>query len=106
MTRLARLVDDSDPAETVLVLGGEHGVVTLHVSLCGVPQAMVLHSPREVPGWVQTVRCCRMEMQCWCLTSVTEDELAGNLGGALLPVDEPYLWGQMEDCYRLYLERA
>lgn len=103
MSWLARLVDDSDPGETVMVLGGEHGVVTLHLSLCGVPQSMVLHSPAAFRGWDGPMRCSRMEMSCWCLSSITDEEMAGllaeySIGG------EDALWALMENDYRLYLK--
>jgi hypothetical protein len=96
------MVDDSDPAEAVMVLGGEHGVVTLHVSLCGIPQAQVLHSPREFPGWNGPLPCRRMEVPCWSLSSITGGEMAEVLvlysaGG------EDSLWLMMENAYSLYL---
>ena len=95
MTRLERRIQE-DEGETVLVLGGPQGVVTLHVSLCGVPQCMVLHSPRELPwadgAWAdRTYDACRwMEMPCWYLSSVvSEDEELRTL---------------MADVYRVYLD--
>jgi len=103
MSRLVRAVDDSDPSETVMVLGGEHGMVTLHVSLCGIPQAMVLHSPREFPGWTRAPRCERMEVQCWCLSSVTCEEMMELLVRYSIEGEEA-LWLLMENDYRLYLQ--
>lgn len=102
MTRLVRAVDDSDESETVMVLGGEHGVVTLHVSLCGIPQAMVLHSPREFRGWTKAVRCLRMEVPCWSLSSVTGGEMTELLAQYSISGEEA-LWRLMENDYSLYL---
>jgi hypothetical protein len=103
VTRLVRAVDDSDEHETVMVLGGEHGVVTLHVSLCGIPQAEVLHSPREFRGWEGPGPCRRMEVPCWSLSSVTYGEMADLLAQYSVGGEEA-LWRLMEDGYRLYLK--
>jgi hypothetical protein len=95
-------VDDSEPGETVMVLGGEHGVVALHVSLCGVPQAMVLHSPREFRGWEQSFRCERMEVPCWSLSVRTAERMVSLLARYSVEWEEA-LWQVMEDNYRLCL---
>lgn len=106
MTRLARLVDDSDPSETVMLLGGEHGLVSLHLSLCGVPQAMVVHSPVARPGWTGPEPCHRLEMTCWCLSSVMGKRLLWAMEYARDTTGEEPLWDLMEKSYRLYLEEA
>ena len=102
MTRLVRAVDDSDEHETVMVLGGEHGVVTLHVSLCGIPQEEVLHSPREFRGWTGPLPCTRMEMPCWSLSSITGEEMVELLARYSVEGEEG-LWLMMENAYNLYL---
>lgn len=105
MTRLARLVDDTDPGESVMVLGGEHGVVTVHLSLCGVPQSLVLHSPREQEGWDLALRpCSRMEMPCWYLASTGGNVLDTAMALMTAMPEEGYLWALMQSCYVLYLE--
>lgn len=104
MSRLVRLIDESEPSEDVMVLGGEHGVVTLYLP-GGCPNAMVLHSPVEVPGWDGPHECERMEVPCWCLSSVTGTELRAILL-RLRAADEGGLWIAMEDSYRLYLQRG
>lgn len=109
MTRLVRLTDDTDPGESVMVLGGEHGVVTVHVSLCGTPQSLVLHSPREREGWDPALRpCSRMELPCWYLSSA-RGSAGGNVLDAAMALmeampQEGYLWALMQSCYVLYLE--
>jgi len=102
VTRLVRAVDDSEESETVMVLGGEHGVVTLHVSLCGIPQAEVLHSPREFRGWEGPHPCQRMEVPCWSLSSITGEEMTELLARYSIGGEES-LWLMMENAYRLYL---
>jgi hypothetical protein len=97
VSRLAQAVREDD-GETVMILGGEHGAVTLHVSLCGVPQQEILHSPREFPGWAGPLPCRYMEMQCWWLCSVLLVQHALGRGTA-----EEMLWQMMEHSYRLYL---
>lgn len=105
MSALVRHVQD-DPEETVLVLGGEHGVVTLHVSLCGVPECMVLHSPCPFPAADgPNARCRWMEMPCWYASSARGTELRGVMlaedGSPCVMTD----WELMASVYALYLER-
>lgn len=87
-----------------MLLGGEHGLVALYVSLCGVPQEMVMHSPVPHPGWTGPNMCQRLEMACWCLSSVTGEELLWAIEDTRDTTGEEPLWTVMESCYRLYLE--
>lgn len=103
MTRLARLVDENDESEDVMVLGGEHGVVTLHMP-GGHPECMVLHSPAALPGFDGPHPCDRMEVPCWCMSSISGEELRAVLREVQGRADDRTLWTVMETCYRLYLE--
>jgi hypothetical protein len=47
-----------------------------------------------------------MEMPCWCLSSITGNDLRATLTQLQAAVDEEPLWTAMEQSYRLYLERA
>lgn len=106
MSRLVRAVRPAED-ETVLVLGGEGGAVTLHVSLCGVPEWMALHSPVRLPGTDQSAGGCPyLEMPCWCAGSIRGSDLAvvmkalGATGGE----DDEETWTLMAGVYRTYLE--
>lgn len=103
MSRLVRAVDDSDEREEVMILGGEHGVVTLHLP-GGHPDAMVLHSPVEHYGWAGPNQCERMELPCWCLSSIRGAELRAKMPEGWDQLGEEGLWAVMEHSYRLYLE--
>lgn len=103
MGRLVRFVEPEECGETVMVLGGEHGLVTLHLP-GGIPDCMVLHSPAEIPGWSGPNRCLQMECPCWCLSSITGPELRDAMPDGWQALGEKGLWELMEDSYRLYLE--
>jgi hypothetical protein len=104
---VSRLVFEprQDGDESVLVLGGEDGLVSLHFAW-GLPQFMVMHSPREIPGWDGPMPCSQMELPCWRLDSIAGDELRASLSAQEAAGDESALRSVMELCYRLYLERA
>lgn len=104
MSRLIRLVDESDPSEDVMVLGGAHGVVTMHLP-GGHPDVMVLHSPVEVYGWTGPRPCQWMETACWCLSSVRGSRLRAVMPPGWEELGEKDLWAVMEHSYRLCLER-
>jgi hypothetical protein len=108
VSRLVRAVRLSDvPGETVLVLGGRHGAVALHV-MRQVPCVMVLHSPEEAPDWTGPERCRYLEGPCWWLGSVTGTQLAESLSlqGATGEECDELTWKLMGDTYLLYLERG
>jgi hypothetical protein len=106
MSRLVRMTDESDPSEDVMILGGRYGVVTLHMP-GGHPDCMVLHSPEEMhgEGWTGPHPCTRMEMPCWCLSSITGEALRAALAQVQALADEEALWAVMERDYQLYLQR-
>lgn len=107
---VSRLVRDIRPYEgmdeTLLVLGGMHGAVVLHLDAGGVPTRMILHSPQEMPAWSGPVKCMVMEVPCWCLGSVTGDELALGMAAQDATGNDEPTWALMEEMYRLYLERG
>ena len=105
MNRLVRLIDDSDPSEDVMILGGERGIVALHLP-GGCPDWMALHSPVEHPGWTGPCPCRRLEGMCWCLGSIRGGELRATLPAGWELLGDEGLWALMEDVYRLYLEGA
>lgn len=108
MSRLVRAACPGDiPGETVLVLGGRHGAVALHV-FNQVPCVMALHSPEEVHGWTGQERCRYLEGPCWWLGSVTGTNLAVSLSiqGATGEEGDELTWSLMGDTYKLYLERG
>lgn len=101
MNRLARAVQQDVPAEVKMLLGGERGLVALHL-IWDEPAVMVLHSPRKLPDPWWEHPCAYLESGCWCLNSVVGAELAG-----LMPTDGApdceATWAAMEEVYRLYL---
>lgn len=103
MTRLVRAVDPEECGETVMVLGGEHGLVALHMP-GGIPDCMVLHAPFEVFGWVGPCTCRRLEGYCWSLSSITGPELLSTFPEGWEQLGEEHLWRLMEHSYGLYLE--
>lgn len=108
MSRLVRAVCPGNVSgETILVAGGVHGAVVLHV-VFRVPIVVVLHSPQEVPGWDGPNRCTRLEGLCWALSSVAGTRLAESLSlqGATGEEDDELTWELMGDAYELYLERG
>lgn len=108
MSRLVRDVRAGDvPGETVLVLGGAHGAVALHV-FRETPVVMVLHSPEEIPEWNGPGPCSYLEGACWALDSVTGTNLAVSLSiqGATGEEDDELTWKLMDNTYLLYLERG
>lgn len=84
-----------------MALGGEHGLVTLHIA-GDAPQVMVLHSPVAIPLWDGPAPCRWLEGRCWCLNSVL-----GLILDIALPDDSgpdcEATWAVMEQCYHLYL---
>jgi hypothetical protein len=103
VSRLVRAVRQDVAAEVKMLLGGEDGLVALHL-LYDEPAAMVLHSPRELPDPAWQHPCAYLETSCWCLNSVVGAELA-----ALMPADGgpdcEATWAAMEQVYHLYLGR-
>jgi hypothetical protein len=109
VSRLARAVSKGDvPGETVLVLGGKHGAVALHV-FREVPSVMVLHSPEETrEPWTGPCPCRYLEGACWQLGGDVGASLAESLSllGAMGREDDERTWKLMGDAYRYYLERG
>jgi hypothetical protein len=104
MARLVRAVDEDESGE-VMALAGERGMVTLHLP-GGHPECMIIHSPAHIPGFTGPHPCTRMEMPCWCLSSLTGGKLSAVMELGLVSGDEEGLWRLMEMVYHLYLERG
>jgi hypothetical protein len=105
VSRLVRLVSRETRYETVMALGGERGMVVLHLWEAQ-PECMVIHSPVPREGWTGPCRCMRMETECWCLNSVQGDELREELALCGTASGEEALWNVMAQSYHLYLEHA
>lgn len=88
-----------------MVLGGERGLVTLHLP-GGLPDCMVLHSPEEAFGWDGPNECARLEGWCWCLSSITGAMLRDSMPEGWRERGEEGLWALMEEGYELYLARG
>lgn len=104
MSRLVRLVDESDPSEEVMVLGGERGVVTLHLPGGCRPTAMNVHSPVQLPGFSGPNPCARLEMTCWYASSISAPALAGLLAFCREDASaEEHFWHAMKSAYSAFL---